>query len=448
MMRLAFSDLRDHAATWIGAFVIAVACGYIGGWVACLQATAALYADPLQRNLQNAGTMVLMFSLVAAVAVLVSASNLTVSAQRRSYALWQLANASPRSVSAVVLVQLVAVALFGAVVGTLLAAITIEPLFPLVFSSRAEDVAQAAPQAAGALTPAVWLAVSAVFLCGGMKGARSAGATSPMVALRDPEPKRMGMTWVRAGLFAGLLGCTCWVSACMIGAGRDAAFSWSMYVPLLVVATMVPLAPLVFSTLLRAWTRLVPQKRWNAWYLARHTARYGLAVSASVETPVMVGVGLAAGIFSVVACGEAYLEGQGMTYFNGFDVTTTLLLLGGPMLLCALGAAVSVVMSSRSRTRDVALLSAVGARPATLVAAAVCEAFIHTATATLAGIAAVVASNAVVNYAYGQPFFVGLSLGQGIVVSLVGFALILVATLLPTCAALGRETATVLSVQE
>ena len=33
MMRLAFSDLRDHAATWIGAFLVAVGCGYrwLGG---------------------------------------------------------------------------------------------------------------------------------------------------------------------------------------------------------------------------------------------------------------------------------------------------------------------------------------------------------------------------------------------------------------------------------
>ena len=39
MMRLVFSDLRDHAATWIGAFLVAVACGYIGGWAASMLAT-------------------------------------------------------------------------------------------------------------------------------------------------------------------------------------------------------------------------------------------------------------------------------------------------------------------------------------------------------------------------------------------------------------------------
>ena len=39
MIRLVFSDLRDHATTWVGAFLVAVACGLIGGWAASFQAT-------------------------------------------------------------------------------------------------------------------------------------------------------------------------------------------------------------------------------------------------------------------------------------------------------------------------------------------------------------------------------------------------------------------------
>ena len=38
MMRLVFSDLRDHAATWIGTFLVAVGCGYIGGWAVSILA--------------------------------------------------------------------------------------------------------------------------------------------------------------------------------------------------------------------------------------------------------------------------------------------------------------------------------------------------------------------------------------------------------------------------
>lgn len=443
MIRLALSDLRDHAATWVGAFFVAIACGCIGGWIAFLQSTAGSYADPLRTALQNAGSMMLVFSLVAAVAVLASAANLTVSAQRRSYALWQLANVKPRMVSAVVLVQLAVVAIAGAVCGTLLAALSFEPLFPLVFGSR-DEIAQLTPYAELSFLPRVWLVVAGVFLCGGLRGARAAGRTPPLAVLREPEPKRMGMTWLRAAAFACLVVCTCWMGSILIGSGVDEAFTWSIFMPPLVVATLVPVAPLVLSALLRAWTSLVPQKRWIAWYLARRAARFGLAASSSVETPVMVGFGLVSGVFSVVAGGVAFLKDQGVTDASGLDASAALLMLGGPVLLCAVGAAVSVVMSSRSRSRDVALLSAVGARPETLVAAAVCEAFIHTVTATLTGAVATIAAGAIVNYAYGWPFFAGLTFGEGLVVSFAGFALVLAATLVPTCMALGQDAAVVI----
>ena len=130
MMRLVFSDLRDHAATWIGAFLVAVGCGYIGGWAASMLATAETY-----RNLDSMVWTMVAFSSFAAAVVLASAANLTVSAQRRSCALWQIANVGPRSVGAVVLAQLAVVATLGAACGTLVETITYAPLFPWVFSS-------------------------------------------------------------------------------------------------------------------------------------------------------------------------------------------------------------------------------------------------------------------------------------------------------------------------
>ena len=65
MMRLVFSDLRDHAATWIGAFLVAVGCGYIGGWAVSIEASAETFDV-----LRSVGSVVIAFSSVAAVAVL------------------------------------------------------------------------------------------------------------------------------------------------------------------------------------------------------------------------------------------------------------------------------------------------------------------------------------------------------------------------------------------
>ncbi|MFR8532455.1 MAG: FtsX-like permease family protein, partial [Eggerthella lenta] len=162
---------------------------------------------------------------------------------------------------------------------------------------------------------------------------------------------------------------------------------------------------------------------------------------------IMVGFGLVAGIYSVMSIWADYSGQHGMT-FTGLDWTAAILMLGGPVLLCAIGAAVSVVMTSKSRTRDVALLIAGGARPRTLLAAAACEAFIHAVTATLAGMAAVAVSNVVTAYAVGMPLFDGLAFGEGLAVSLAGFVLVLAATLVPTLAALRKEPATVLAMGE
>ena len=444
MIRLVFLDLRDHAATWIGAFAVAVACGYIGGWAASIEVTAASYP-----NAESFAFSVIPFSSVAAIAVLMTTANLTVSAQRRSYALWQLANVSPRQVSRVVLAQLATVAVLGAACGTLLEAATFEPLFPWVFSSPFyQPIDQVVCQVGAPLLPLVWLVVAAVFALGGLKGARSAGRTSPMEALREPELVRKGVTALRLLLFAALAFGTVQLAASMFGGDVDALKS-SLYLPLLLVATLVPVASAVLSALLGAWTLLVPQRRWNAWYLARHTARYGLAASTSVEMPVVVGFSLVAGIFSLGILLEGYIHQQGMTGYSAtLDWTSSVLLLGGPILLCTVGAAVSVVMTSKSRARDVALLVAGGAHPRTLVAAAACEAFIHVATATFVGVTVVALSNGIVASAAGLPLFDDLSLVEGFVVSLAGFVLVLAATLVPTCVALARDIAPALAAGE
>ena len=154
MMRLVFSDLRDHAATWIGTFLVAVGCGYIGGWAASMLATAETY-----RNLDSMVWTMVAFSSFAAAVVLASAANLTVSAQRRSYALWQIANVGPRSVGAVVLAQLAVVATLGAACGTLVETITYAPLFPWVFSSPFyQPIDQVVLEVGVSKMPAVWLA--------------------------------------------------------------------------------------------------------------------------------------------------------------------------------------------------------------------------------------------------------------------------------------------------
>ena len=250
MMRLVFLDLRDHAATWVGAFCVAVACGFIGGFAASLMATAKSYP-----NMESLAVTMLMFSAMAAMAVLASAANLTVAMQRRSYALWQLANVSPRRVAAVVLAQLAVVAVLGAVVGTLVEAASFVPLFPLVFSSPFYlPIDQVVLDAGLPFMPLVWLSVAGVFLVGGLKGVRGAGRTSPMTVLRAPDQPRKGMTWLRVVLFAGLVFGTWQLASSLFGKDLDALGN-SLFLPLLMAAALVSVAPAVFSALLSACRR-------------------------------------------------------------------------------------------------------------------------------------------------------------------------------------------------
>ncbi|AEB07007.1 protein of unknown function DUF214 [Coriobacterium glomerans PW2] len=240
---------------------------------------------------------------------------------------------------------------------------------------------------------------------------------------------------------------SCWAASTISGASPTAGMTTALLLPGLLVATLVPAAPMILPALLDSWSRLVPGSWGSAWYLARRSATWSIGMSMSVETPIMVGFGLVAGLFSVIRVLAAHARALGATDTSGFrlDVSTTLLLLGGPVVLCALSAAVSVIMSSRSRTRDVALMTVAGADARTIVATSALEALIHALSASAVGAASVLATCAVVDGAYGLPFSVGIDFMPGLVVSSVGFALVLAATLAPAIANLRRPPARALS---
>ena len=120
-------------------------------------------------------------------------------------------------------------------------------------------------------------------------------------------------------------------------------------------------------------------------------------------------------------------------------MTSTILVMGGPILLSAVGAAASIGMTARSRISDVKLLAISGASPHTLILAAICETFIHSANATFVGIIAVAASNYIVSKGLMIPPFVDITITDGLIVSLLGFIMIAITVLTPTLFALSRK---------
>jgi len=437
MLKLIFSDLKTNKATWLGAFFVAIACGYIGGWVISILGTAQFYVGAVYKNINQAGTILFLFSIVAGLAVISAVAKLTVDAQRKSYALWQLVNVSPRKVIVVVLAQLSVVAILGAICGTLLSGMSFSPLFPLVFSAR-KIFEEVIPRVDLSSMPIVWLGVACIFLFGGLKAARAAGRTTPLQALTSQPLKKLDMTWIRLLLFAVLLTITVWFSYSIIVDGPNSGMDRSIYLPILLVGTLVPIAPVLFLLFMRIWTLLVPQ-RCIVWFLARRMALYNFSLSTSVQTPIMVGFGMVAGILTIINTMKHYATDIGITNFNGLDLTSTILAMGGPILLSAVGAAASIGMTARSRISDVKLLAISGASPRTLILAAICETFIHSANATFVGIIAVAASNYIVSKGLMILPFVDITITDGLVVSLLGFIMIAITVLTPTVFALSRK---------
>ena len=113
MIRLVFADLTSTKAVWGGLLAIAVVFGYLGSWAVSIESTASQFD-----NLKNLGTVVVLFSSIAGVSLLVPLAQQAVSLKAKTYALWQIVGASPRTIRLIVLMQLFAIAIVGAAGGS------------------------------------------------------------------------------------------------------------------------------------------------------------------------------------------------------------------------------------------------------------------------------------------------------------------------------------------
>lgn len=444
MMRLLIADMRYHVSAWAGAFSVAVLCGCLGGWAVLLRAAADVVPGAAGKVLVAGAESIVMFSAVAAVVVLASVSRATVDVQRRSYALWQLAGMGPARVSAIVAGQVALVGLLGGIVGTLLAAVTLA--LPVGLLARLDPGLGAAPVSptASAL-PAVWAGVAGVFFLGGLRGAVAAGRTPALGALRGEGRPGRRFTVLRAVCFAAAAACAGWLAAFSCSS-VDNAMLGGVFVPVALAVALAAAAPIALPALVRALTAFVPQ-RFDAWYLARRFAAHGVAADTAIETPIMAASAIVSGFFSFLAAVLEYGRVHGQAV-NVPDIVPIVFMLGGPVLVFVLGAAVGVAVAARSRANGAALLEALGASRALQERAVACEAFVHAAAASLAG--AFCAAMASVVYA--RAFDIGpaaaFSAAPGIVVFVLGFLLVLVAALVPVRRALRGDIARGLAGEE
>lgn len=442
MIRLIFSDLVGNARIWLGAFLVTVAAGVVGAIAASLVTTGLSYGGRIQEILSSTTGIVIIFSSVAVLAVLSSVASLTVSLQRRGYALWLLVGVKPSLVGLVVRVQLTVVALLGSLLGVLVAIPMMQPYFDYTFTVFPEldgvRVHLDAPAAA-------WVIgiVSAVALLSGVRGARQASRVPAIEALRDPEPRIVRMGWMRWLLLAGLLASVVAFVTTTRGGSIDQVAGTLPLVGPLLAGMLVAVGPVLFPLVLRGWTSLVPGHASSAWFLARNSARYRLSSSTAAISPLLVGIALTGGLYTSAGTLEVAAG-------RDFDmpIEPVILVLGGPLLVSSIGAAVVIFMTSRAREREFALVQSAGGTHGTIVLASVWEAVIYVATASLLAAAAILATGALNALMISADSMAApLGLASGAVVAAIGLLLVLAATVLPTVVALRHDVARTLAVQ-
>lgn len=446
MIRLVLSDLVANARVWLGAFAVVVATGFVAAIAAGLVETGFVYGGRVLEGLASTSGAVIMFTAVAALIVLGSTANLVVALQQRGYALWQLVGIRPALVGTVVLAQLGVVGVAGALIGCLIAMPVFGPLFAWAF--REWDTMQGITLQLGVMSVLfVTASVTAVVLLGGLRGARRAGRTPAIEALRHSEPPQVRMGWLRLLVLIGTLAGTIGLALSLDSRASESGFSGqSVFLTPLIAGVFAAAGPVLFPLTLAAWTSLVPARVSATWYLARNSARHRLSRSTAAIGPLMVAVALAGGLYTLVGTLAANAAREGREGNYDLAPEGVVILLGGPLLLSAVAAAATVFMTGHAREREFALLQAAGATPAAVVAAAVWEAVVYAATAALLGTVATAIGGFVVSGALGLPVPAIAFPTLGIIAG-GGFVLILVATVAPTVVGLRRHIPQTLAVE-
>lgn len=437
MMRLLWAELRHGWASWAGLIAVAT--------ISALSFSVAIAM--VERGLAEGGkvleasmsflSMLLMMNIPGAVIVTAAVARLAVDLHRPAYARWQLSGAGPAQTSGIVIVQLACAGLVGGTVGSGLAIPFVPWFLHEVFATDNSWWADAVI-APGAFTVRVVVALTIVVtVLGGLRAALSAGRTPPLAALRDAEPRAKRMGWGRwVLLLVVVFGAGAGLMAPLRAETRETAVSQLPLLPAYLTVIVAAAGPLVYPVVLRAWTALVPARVSTSWYLARHQARFHLGRSTASITPLFVGASLLGGLMTMSATVSAAMAAEGRGGFT-MEIMQVMLLIGGPVMLGAIGAAVVIFMSNRTQGAEQALLKASGGSSTTVIASALWQGVIHVVTAALLAGGVIVAtamlSSAVLGRFLPAPPVLDLR-AAGLLFAL-GLLLTIAATALP---ALGR----------
>lgn len=380
MLRLIATDLRTNAVVWLGVIAVLVTAGAIAGIPASLIDAALASDTTVMLGLLAIAGVVIALTAVSLVAVLTSIVRILVELRRPTFALWLIVGLTPRQVSTVLLAELAVVSTVSLAVGSAVAIAVAPPLLTALLSASPGLETVRIDLHAGPATAVAALALLPTVLSA-IPLARAAGRTPVLTLLRGEQTTRMRVT-LRVLGSAVLLAIAASMIAGLPGSLPTGAAQSVLIGPVLIAAAAVSV-PVFSPPLIRAWTAIVPASRSASWHVARAVSTETSRRSSASTTAFLVAIGLP----------WTFLVGQqtaatAMTDAVALDVRPLALLLGGPTLLAAVGAAATVFMASAPRARDDETLRIVGAGTETRRLVVTWEATIGVVTAALIAVAA------------------------------------------------------------
>jgi len=453
MRTLVLRDLREHVASRLGPFLaIVVATIVVGFGVAWIDTAVRVGGDRAQ-TLTTTGVSVLVGSLIAAALVIGSVMKLSSGLRQRDYALWQLAGIAPDAVRRIVVWQGIVIGVLGAAVGCVGAALVAPSLGALL----SEPLSSPDPHlslSVGGFTVVIAV-IGGVTALSSLPAARRAARTPALIVLREPAPSLGRMRWFSVAILVLLLGAVALVVSRMTSGDRAETVYLGILLGPLIAAALSAAGPLVFPFVLNAWTAVVPPRTSLAWFLARRGAQLKALQASAGITALLLALTFVSTFFAVTgtATNAIALTGEVSIDYYAFgspaSFATLALLVGGPVLLSAVGAAVVVFVAGRDKNREIALLRASGVRTPRVLAVAVLEAVIHAVTALILALVSVGTASLVVALGFlprtGTLVTPVVPLEVLLPAFCAAFVLVVAATLLPTIAALRRDVPEALS---
>ncbi|MFT3944090.1 MAG: hypothetical protein QM705_09780 [Ancrocorticia sp.] len=390
--------------------------------------------------------LITFFILLIALPVIGSTTALVVDSRRGALARLSLAGATPRQVRSTITSQLIAVSLASAIVGAVIAVAFTRSwiTFTAIKNGGEEDFVLLEPVIS--MIPILFATTVCVLasIVAGFRQAHAASRIPPVEALRLSQaparhPRLTWAGWLKATLLFVLVAAS-WVSVNFqvqnVYKETISNLFILSYVQIFVWAGLLSVvAPVLVRPVTRAWTRLIPSRD-PAWILARSTVAARADRLYKSVVPVMFTFTIGVGALVLGNSGMRTIAvHMNMPDLEAPTLTSYAYLFGLPLIIAFAAGVASLIMMSKQRDAELALVAISGATPTQRIAAPALEALIITVTSFLLSIIAVVPSTAFQAYALsaaGLTWMPDFPWGVFAAIFAGGLVLTAVATVLPT----------------